>query len=313
MRPLCMVVPQYEDNIAYFSVSNKLIEVEGVTDQLRKILPLCNGNNSVKKIATDSGYSEEVVIDLLSSLQPNGIIDDCTHAYRLFHRYSSNESPYFDVLSGNRVREIMESPRWSPEVQAEAVAAGTTTVPKLDGLIAKRRSSFPTSSSQLGFKELSSIVAAMDRPTEDYRRSVPSAGALHSLVIHVVLTRPSGDLHAGIWWFDQQSQIYRLCRNDTSGMEELFVRSEESDQQLRNGAAIVFISSDLGRISQKYANRGYRYALLETGAAMQNAYLAAAELDVPIRAIGGFFDEAAQSFLGESGDVVPLLAILLGG
>jgi nitroreductase len=51
---------------------------------------------------------------------------------------------------------------------------------------------------------------------------------------------------------------------------------------------------------------------MEAGAAMQNAYLAAAELAVPIRAVGGFDDPAVHDALDLPSDVRPLLALVLG-
>ena len=51
---------------------------------------------------------------------------------------------------------------------------------------------------------------------------------------------------------------------------------------------------------------------MEVGAAMQNAYLAGAELGVPVRAIGGFADRATAELLDLQGGAEPLLVLLLG-
>jgi SagB-type dehydrogenase family enzyme len=85
-----------------------------------------------------------------------------------------------------------------------------------------------------------------------------------------------------------------------------------NDELLAPGRPLLFVSADLERPSRKYSNRGYRYALMEAGAAMQNAYLAAAELGLPIRAIGGFHDDRAHEYLDLPEQVRPLLALLLG-
>jgi nitroreductase len=45
---------------------------------------------------------------------------------------------------------------------------------------------------------------------------------------------------------------------------------------------------------------------------MQNAYLAAAELDLPVRAVGGFDDEGLHELLDLPERVRPLLALLIG-
>ena len=86
----------------------------------------------------------------------------------------------------------------------------------------------------------------------------------------------------------------------------------KSDALLEAGGPVVFLSANLERTSAVYANRGYRWALIEVGAVMQNAYLVAAELGVPVRAIGGFRDAATHEFLGLPDHVRPMLALLLG-
>jgi SagB-type dehydrogenase family enzyme len=85
-----------------------------------------------------------------------------------------------------------------------------------------------------------------------------------------------------------------------------------ADALVAAGGPVVFISANLERTSRAYANRGYRWALIEVGAVLQNAYLVAAELDVPVRAIGGFLDERTHAFLGLPDHVRPMLAVLLG-
>ena len=64
--------------------------------------------------------------------------------------------------------------------------------------------------------------------------------------------------------------------------------------------------------ARKYGARGYRYALIESGAAMQSVYLTATELDVPLRAIGGIDDGRVPEFLGLPDSAVALLALILG-
>jgi hypothetical protein len=51
---------------------------------------------------------------------------------------------------------------------------------------------------------------------------------------------------------------------------------------------------------------------MEIGAAMQSAYLAATELELPLRAIGGVIEDPLHEFLELPPDCDPLLAVLLG-
>ena len=92
----------------------------------------------------------------------------------------------------------------------------------------------------------------------------------------------------------------------------LFASHPTTDPLISAGHPIVFVSADLARPSRKYANRAYRLALMEIGAAMQNAYLIGAELRLPVRAVAGLIEEEADSFLELPADAHALLAMLVG-
>jgi SagB-type dehydrogenase family enzyme len=81
---------------------------------------------------------------------------------------------------------------------------------------------------------------------------------------------------------------------------------------LERGGPLIFISADIARPSRKYGARGYRYALIESGAALQSAYLAATEVGVPLRVIGGIDDRLAHEFLALPDSAVALMALIVG-
>lgn len=309
-----MVVPRAVSGAVEFCVGDTVVTIEHATEQLQQLLPLCDGHRTIAEIAESSGCSEKLTAELIQTLSARGIIEDCTRAYRLFHKYSSNGGSFFHRLSNDEVLEIMARQKWAPDIEGEESVKLEPTSLVLEGHIHKRRSSFPSVPAiKADFQAISSVVNAMCGIVREGRRSVPSAGALGGVSVHLILRNECPPLHSGIWWYDPEKRVFQPLRREVSGSKDLFMRAELTDQLLENGAAILFISADLDGASSKYANRGYRYALLETGAVMQNAYLAAAELGVPIRAVGGFFDESVQSFLGEPESVVPLLGLLLGG
>jgi SagB-type dehydrogenase family enzyme len=161
------------------------------------------------------------------------------------------------------------------------------------------------------FGELSSILHAV-YGIAPRTRPVPSAGGLYPLVVHALVREPVAPLEPGLWWYDPAAAELQLLGTETIDVGEVFLRLEMNDELLAPGRPLLFVSADLERPSRKYSNRGYRYALMEAGAAMQNAYLAAAELGLPIRAIGGFHDDRAHEYLDLPEQVRPLLALLLG-
>jgi SagB-type dehydrogenase family enzyme len=64
------------------------------------------------------------------------------------------------------------------------------------------------------------------------------------------------------------------------------------------GAAVAFvISAVLDRSRVKYGDRGYRYALIESGHVGQNMALLATELGLGCCSVGGFIDDDVNKLL----------------
>ena len=62
--------------------------------------------------------------------------------------------------------------------------------------------------------------------------------------------------------------------------------------------AAVILTTYYQRTASKYHARGYRYALLDTGAAMENLYIAAEALGLATVAVGAFYDRELCRLLG---------------
>ncbi len=143
-------------------------------------------------------------------------------------------------------------------------------------------------------------------------RTVPSGGALYPLVLHALLPTPVPPLGPGLWWYDPGSERVHQVSDDPPPPGSLLVREQLSDTLLEGAQPVVFVSAEVGRTSAKYSNRAYPLALMEAGAAMQNAYLVGADLGLPVRAIAGLDDAAVHRALLLPDGAAPLLALLLG-
>jgi SagB-type dehydrogenase family enzyme len=181
----------------------------------------------------------------------------------------------------------------------------------LRDLLRHRSSAMPGTSRPVSFSELATVLAAT-YGTEGKTRTVPSAGDLYPLVLHILVRKRLASLDPGLWWFDPSRTELRLVREGAIDLQPLIFAHWAVDPLVASGEPVVFISADLEHSAAKYSNRGYRYTLMEAGAAMQNAYLAAAELRLPIRAVGGFDDDPLHEALDLPDRVAPLLVILLG-
>ncbi|HUK45875.1 MAG TPA: nitroreductase family protein, partial [Gaiellaceae bacterium] len=79
-------------------------------------------------------------------------------------------------------------------------------------------------------------------------------------------------------------------------------------------AALMVVTGVFWRSRFKYGQRGYRFALLEAGHLVQNAVLAAADLDLAALPVGGFHDRRLDDLVGaDSLGEAALYALVLGG
>ncbi|WP_137128603.1 SagB/ThcOx family dehydrogenase [Rhizobium sp. FY34] len=129
-------------------------------------------------------------------------------------------------------------------------------------------------------------------------RTVPSGGALYPLEIYFHTARVEG-LEAGLYHYNPQRHcVAELSRGDLS--HRLSGALVQADMPLKS-AIQVFVTGMFERSSFKYAERSYRFVLLEAGHLMQNLALAATALGLGQTCVGGYFDREIDDILGLDG------------
>jgi SagB-type dehydrogenase family enzyme len=146
------------------------------------------------------------------------------------------------------------------------------------------------------------------------KRVVPSAGALYPLHIYCVVLKKIEKLSPGVYYFKKKSFkpfIIRLSK--ILGRDQLMKFLPGSESMLKRASLLLIIVCNFKRITQKYANRGYLYGLLEAGHVAQNIYLYCAEQNLAVVEIGGFDDIELSKFLQlKYPEVSPLVCFLIG-
>ena len=313
LRPLAAALPRRDGDGVVFTVAQRDIRVDGDAETVERMISLCDGRHTLSEIAEALHDADvEGIDELARTLVAHGALVDCTQAYRIFHWQSSTESGYFREPDDEQLAALAAE-TFQPDRLEGSQEAVTPLSTAVRDIAARRASAWPQRGPRaVSFAELSSLLEAMYASEPDARRPVASGGALYPLAIHVVARTGVAPLRPGLWWYDPVASALRLVRGDRLELDDVLLDDPVSDALLAAGGPVVFISANLERTSRVYANRGYRWALIEVGAVLQNAYLVAAELDVPVRAIGGFLDERTHAFLELPDDVRPMLAVLLG-
>lgn len=226
--------------------------------------------------------------------------DDPTRLSLLFHLNSEpwlNDAAYRDALYDQRF----------PDLDAEAGIVDLPPPPQtdLDRLMAARASIRAFADRSLAAADLSVLMHACygvtvrsqlaDDGGQFLRRTVPSAGGLYPLSLHV-FTRAVEGLKDGLYLYDPLDHRLGLRpgRPGLTGLGEVFYTMPFFAQ----ANAVICLGCDFLRIQKKYGPRGYRYALLEAGHAAQNLALKAVARGLGTLAMGGYRDEALARLIG---------------
>jgi len=130
------------------------------------------------------------------------------------------------------------------------------------------------------------------------RRAAPSAGALYSGEVYVAAARVQG-LPPGVYYYDVGR--HRLVEAAANFEPAQLAAAIETPGSIEGAAATILLTNVFGRYSWRYANRGYRYALIDTGHIGENLRLAAASAGLAQRDFLSFRDDLLNELLAIDG------------
>jgi SagB-type dehydrogenase family enzyme len=129
-------------------------------------------------------------------------------------------------------------------------------------------------------------------------RSAPSAGALYASELYIVALNVIG-LDAGVYYYDVRKHGL-LAVSEAPSMDALSA-ALDLETGVAHAPAYVAVSNVFDRYQWKYANRGYRYALVDTGHIGENLRLSATALQVRERPLLRFADDALNEMVAVDG------------
>lgn len=270
------------------------IEIGGYNHRaFAKLLSYMNGRLSLKEIAqkTKQLLPREDLMEVISALSSVGIIADSRNLFEQFHQDSANPADFGHCLSSEEIAEIGKK-RAFPEFGTKKVQLSQPSG-EFCSLLQRRQSQRNFSGKPIGNDQLSNLLCAMygKKPCQ----SVPSAGGLYPMALFVQVLAGVRGLKRGLYRYDPDSHGLELQKSmEAYELYSIFDAVSLCDR----AAALLFVVANLSHTTQKYANRGYRYALLEAGHMCQNGYVSAVEQDMGAVEIGGYHDETLAALLG---------------
>jgi SagB-type dehydrogenase family enzyme len=178
----------------------------------------------------------------------------------------------------------------------------------------ERQSVRAFSDEAMSLPQLTRLLLSADGLTQSRggiaRRTAPSAGALYPMEIYVIAADVES-LAAGLYHFQvSDSSLELLGEGDFS---EAIHEAANTQAAVGDSPVTLILTARFDRVTQKYADRGYRYVYIEAGAVCQNIYLQAVSLGMGTVAVGAFLDDAVNSLLAvDARDEAALLIMPVG-
>jgi len=151
-------------------------------------------------------------------------------------------------------------------------------------------------------------------PNEDqpaYARAAPSGGARYPLEIYPVVLSVQ-DVPTGIYHYNYMRHALDVLQQRESVRESL-LPCALYPESVAGTAVVFFLTAVWERSMSKYADRGYRYTLLEAGHIAQNICLIASSLGLGTLCLAGWYEGAVEEFLGVDGLEESLVYSVLAG
>jgi len=153
---------------------------------------------------------------------------------------------------------------------------------------------------------LRSTNGVTGRASELLLRAAPSAGALYAGEVYVVSLQ-IGALPQGAWYYDlRQHALVELQRE---ALGDRIGTALERPGVLEGAAAVILLSNVFARYRRRYANRGYRYGLIDSGHIGENLRLATAAAGWTSVDIVDFQDDLLNELLGLDGSREAICAV----
>lgn len=157
-------------------------------------------------------------------------------------------------------------------------------------------------------RETAALLAAGFRADGEGRRPAPSAGGLYPLEVYLVAAGLRG-LGDGVWHYDPYGHRLEQVSDRVPDAAAWYL----AEGTFGIAAGHLVVSAVLPRLRIKYGARGYRFALQESGHAVQNVLLRAEAEGLSATPVGGFFDDRVHDDLGLDGvDEVALYLVPFG-
>lgn len=283
-----------------FHKINEKIEIKVPGKLVHQLIKICDGTRSVNEIVKllNNKWDENSVLGLINTLCLHDILADSNNFSDVLWKMVENPSHFPKSITNGDVDILVEKARERHKKDPSDITYRVSRS-SLVTLINKRRSIRSFSGKLVKFQGIIDMLWSAYGEIHTYEdnvsakycsRSVPSAGALYPLMIHIALFRKIGELNSGIYkvYTGEPKEVgFSLVSNNM----DQFTRSFIDPMVLDGACGVIVVSGSFNISGEKYGSRSMLYVTLEAGHVAQNVHLTALESKISTVEIGGFIEE----------------------
>jgi len=294
-----------------FHIGNKEVAVEAPYKLMERLIRLCNGKRPVDQIINllKNHWDEECLRNLISDLRRRNILIDGSAAAEVAWELVEDPIGFPLLLNEKDKMRLVEKAkqRQRKGVCDEEYRAS----PTLYGNLLRNRKSIRVFAGEVPFQSIVNLLWCAYGEIENGRRTVPSAGALYPLQLHVALLRQTERLIPAVYRVHLSSPNsvgFNLVSTDINR----FARSFFNPMMMEGAHGVIVISGSFQIMAEKYGSRSMLFVTLEAGHAAQNINIAAVEHGIATVEIGGFKEKLLAEAIHLSKRYRPLITIIFG-
>jgi ribosomal protein S12 methylthiotransferase accessory factor len=319
---LCPVIVSEESS--KFLLPNKKVTITMPSSLANELIEICDGTHSLDVIKEyfSQDYEQETIVLLFDELLRNDVLVNSRNVSGPFIEYVKNPTAWGHKLTSDQITVIVKE-QWLQKPPSPLKLEHSDLIQSpWTNLLSSRKSCRNFGKTEFSQEALTVLLwsaygVGSSKILEDgtksvLRRTVPSAGGLYPLILHLVLFQHIGDWKAGVYRlystrpFSVELEI--VTYEYEKEIEQCFVET----RTLKQSVGCVIFSGNMSRSTSKYSNRGISYTILEAGHAAQNLHLAAVGLGLDSIEIGGFLEDEVLKLTQLSDDYLPITVCIFG-
>lgn len=297
-----------------FEMTDERVIVEAPKEVVEELARLCDGRRTITDVLQkiSENWDHDSVRVLVDGLIDSSVIIDARDQSTSVWKTVRNPALFPVRKTEEEVQALVQSARdrhWLSETKGEECF--TPPQSAFAGILDMRRSVRSFSGGLVNMDSIFRMLWCAYGETHLSRRTVPSAGALYPLTIHLVLMKTGHGFSKGVYEVRfGEDRLVRLQKLHTDVFE--VSRAFIDPLMLEKIHGLVVVSGAFSISAEKYGNRSLLYVPLEAGHVAQNILLSAQESSVDTLQVGGFVDLLLSRALRLDEEYAPLTTILFG-